>query len=386
MRTDNEGLARLKLSLLAEPGDPRLVRFLADAEPAEVLDAVVRGRAIGGVAPPQSWLERAERLDALVATTLVKAKAAGLRWLCRTDHDWPPQLADLDHLDPLNGSTGAPMGLWLRGRGNLARLVESSVAIVGARDATTYGAEVAADLGADVSDAGMTVVSGAAYGIDACAHRGALAMGKPTIAVLAGGADVDYPRAHTALLARIAADGLVVSEQAPGQIPMKARFLSRNRLIAGLTQGTVVVEAARRSGSLNTLNWADQLGRVTMGVPGPVTSHASVGVHEALRSGKAIVVTNGREVMEAVGVLGVVDATPDRAPESAYDQLPSQARRVLDALPWGVIRSAAEIGVEIGVPASDVDDHLVVLERIRLVNREMCGWSLQRRADLLRGA
>jgi len=382
MRTDNEGLARLKLSLLAEPGDPRLVRFLADAEPAEVLDAVVRGRAIGGVAPPQSWLERAERLDALVATTLVKAKAAGLRWLCRTDHDWPPQLADLDHLDPLNGSTGAPMGLWLRGRGNLARLVESSVAIVGARDATTYGAEVAADLGADVSDAGMTVVSGAAYGIDACAHRGALAMGKPTIAVLAGGADVDYPRAHTALLARIAADGLVVSEQAPGQIPMKARFLSRNRLIAGLTQGTVVVEAARRSGSLNTLNWADQLGRVTMGVPGPVTSQASVGVHEAMRTGKAMLVTSGADIAEALGGLGVADSSPARAAETAYDGMAVAERRTLDAVPWGTPRTTAVIAGELRISDAHAQLQLGRLESLGYVARLPTGWTLLRRADL----
>ena len=382
MRIDKEGFARLQLSLLAEPGDPRLVRFLADAEPAEVLDAVVRGRAIGGVAPPQSWLERAERLDALVATTLVKAKAAGLRWLCRTDHDWPPQLADLDHLDPLNGSTGAPMGLWLRGRGNLARLVESSVAIVGARDATTYGAEVAADLGADVSDAGMTVVSGAAYGIDACAHRGALAMGKPTIAVLAGGADVDYPRAHTALLARIAADGLVVSEQAPGQIPMKARFLSRNRLIAGLTQGTVVVEAARRSGSLNTLNWADQLGRVTMGVPGPVTSQASVGVHEAMRTGKAMLVTSGADIAEALGGLGVADSSPARAAETAYDGMAVAERRTLDAVPWGTPRTTAVIAGELRISDAHAQLQLGRLESLGYVARLPTGWTLLRRADL----
>ena len=121
-----------------------------------------------------------------------------------------------------------------------------------------------------------------------------------------------------------------------------------------------------------------------MGVPGPVTSNASVGVHQALRSGKAIVVTNGAEVLEAVGVLGFIDATPDRAPESAYDRLPGLARRILDALPWGVVRSAAEIGAELGVSMGNVDDQLIGLERVRLVNRETCGWSLQRRADLLR--
>jgi len=374
--------AYLALSLLAEPGDPRLVGFLAVAEPAEFIAAVVRGRSIGGVAPPGSWLERAARIDSLVAMTLVKAKAAGLRWLCRTDPDWPVQLGDLDHLEPLNGATGMPMGLWLRGKGDLACLTESSVAIVGARDATTYGAEIAADLAADVSDVGMTVVSGAAYGIDACAHRGALAMAKPTVAVLAGGADVDYPRAHTALLSRIAAEGLVVSEQAPGQTPMKARFLSRNRLIAGLTQGTVVVEAARRSGSLNTLNWADQLGRVTMAIPGPVTSQASVGVHEAMRTGQAMLVTSGADIAEALGGLGVRDSSPARAPETAYDAMTATERQALDAVPWGTPRATADIAGELRISNAHAQSQLARLQSRGYVARLPTGWILVRRADL----
>ena len=372
----------LALSLLAEPGDPRMVGFLAHAEPAEIIAAVVKGRSIGGVSPPQSWLERAERLDALVASTLVKAKATGLRWLCRTDRDWPAPLNDLDHLEPLNGATGAPLGLWLRGNGNLAQLTALSVAIVGARDATTYGAEVGADLGADVSDAGLTVVSGAAYGIDACAHRGALAMGKPTIAVLAGGSDVNYPRAHTALLARIAEEGLIMSEQAPGQIPLKARFLSRNRLIAGLTQGTVVVEAARRSGSLNTLNWADQLGRVTMGIPGPVTSQASVGVHEAMRTGKAMVVTCGADIVEVLGGFGAADSTPARAPETAYDGMAAVERRTLDSVPWGIPLSTADIAGALRISRAQAQKQLVLLETRGYVARLPTGWTLVRRADL----
>ncbi|MDQ3155868.1 MAG: DNA-processing protein DprA [Actinomycetota bacterium] len=372
----------LALSLLAEPGDPRLVEMLAHVEPAGVIAALAKGRRVGGVAPPKPWLERAERLDALVATTLVKAKAAGLRWLSRADSDWPHQLDDLDHVEPLNGATGAPMGLWLRGKGDLAQLTELSVAIVGARDATTYGAEIAADLAADVSDSGMTVVSGAAYGIDACAHRGALAMGKPTIAVLAGGADVDYPRAHMALLARIAGEGLVVSEQAPGQTPMKARFLSRNRLIAGLTQGTVVVEAARRSGSLNTLNWADQIGRATMAIPGPVTSQASVGAHEAMRTGKAMLVTCGADIVEVLGGFGAAESAPARAAETAYDGMSVGERRALDAVPWGKPRATDDIAGELRISGASVSKQLTRLEALGYVARLPTGWTLLRRADL----
>ena len=381
MSIDTEGLARLQLSMLAEPGDPRLVRLLDDSSAEELVATLTVGHRKD---VPPTWTARAHTLVDQAAVVLERAAGRGLRWISVADKSWPLSVGDLDHVEPINGATGAPLGLWIRGPADLAELCTNAVAIVGARDATTYGCDVASDLASDLADNGVTVVSGAAFGIDVCAHRGAIAMGKPTVAVLAGGADVHYPRAHTSLLERIAADSLVVSEQLPGQAPIKSRFLSRNRLIAAMTAGTVVVEAARRSGSLNTLNWADQLGRVTMGVPGPVTSNASVGVHQALRSGKAIVVTNGREVLEAVGVLGAIDATPDRAPESAYDRLPGLARRIVDALPWGVVRSAAEIGVELGVPIEKVNDQLISLERVRLVNRETCGWSLQRRADLLR--
>lgn len=374
--------ACLSLSVLCDPGDPRLVVMLADAEPSEVLKAVMKGQRVGGTPIPAAWAERAQRLDQLVAGTMLKSKAAGLRWLSRKDSGWPSSLEDLDHVEPLNGATGAPLGLWLRGNGNLASLTESSVAVVGARDATTYGAEIAADLGADLTDAGVTVVSGAAYGIDGCAHRGALSMGKPTIAVLAGGADVDYPRSHSALLSRIAEEGLVVSEQSPGQVPLKARFLSRNRIIAGLTQGTVVVEAARRSGSLNTLNWADQLGRVTMAIPGPVTSQASVGTHEAMRTGKAMLVTSGADVIEAIGGLGAVDSTPARARETAYDGMTTVERQALDAVPWGTPRATADIAGELRLSTPEAQKQLLRLETMGYVARMPSGWILLRRADL----
>lgn len=373
--------ACLALSLVAEPGDPRLVPLLEASDPVAALAELCRepGAHRGH---PAVWSERTRQLDDLIPATLARAKAAGLRWLARTDPGWPERLNDLDHLEPINGVTGAPLGLWLRGSGNLAALTQRAAAIVGARDATTYGAEVAGDLGADLSDCGMTVVSGAAYGIDACAHRGALAMDRPTVAVLAGGADVDYPRSNAALLGRIAATGLVVSEQAPGATPMKGRFLSRNRIIAGLSEGTVVVEAARRSGSLNTLNWADQLGRTTMAVPGPVTSQASVGTHEAMRTGRALLVTCGADVIEALGALGENDSTPPRAPETAYDGLCPTARRVLDALPWAPPRSTADIAGELRIGTAAAEQQLRRLCERGLAAQLPHGWALLRRADL----
>ena len=176
---------------------------------------------------------------------------------------WPQQLADLD--------SGAPTRLWTSGTGHLRLLALRSVAIVGARNATPYGMTVAGAVAAELTAAGWLVVSGAAFGIDAAAHRGALAAGGATIAVMAGGVDVPVPRSHAPLLARINDQGLLVSEYPPGTMPRKHSFLERNRLIAALSRATIVVEAGSRSGSLNTADWAATLGRPVLAVPGPVT-------------------------------------------------------------------------------------------------------------------
>ena len=372
--------ARLALSLVVEPGDARLRDLLLNHEPDRIVVAMRGGAGLPDVRLPEVWLERAAKLDDLVDGALSRAETAGLRWICPGDREWPTQLDDLDHVSPLQASAGAPVGLWARGAGTLAALCDQAVAIVGARDCTTYGAECASELGADLTDAGWTVVSGAAYGIDACAHRGAMSLGRPTVAVLACGADVDYPRSHSALLTRIAEDGLVVSEHAPGDTPHKRRFLSRNRIIAGLAAGTVVVEAAVRSGSLNTLNWADQMGRVTMGVPGPVTSKASGGVHACLREGRAILVTNGAQVIEELSGLGAPPA-PSEVVTTEFDRLPMMMRATLEGLHWSRTRSLLELADEIRLEAREVRDALALLERQGLAARQGAGWILARRAD-----
>ncbi|MCW2840119.1 MAG: dprA [Aeromicrobium sp.] len=371
---------RLALCLLVEPGDPRLPELLAAHEPGRLVSAIRGGRGIPGLTVPQAWGERAHDLDQRLAQCLDRAGRNNLRWIVPGDPEWPARLDDLDHVDPLHGTTGAPLGLWLRGTGDLAELTARSVAIVGARSCTTYGAECASDLGADLTDAGWTVVSGAAYGIDACAHRGALAMAGPTVAVLACGADIDYPRSHSSLLGRIAEEGLVISEQPPGQVPMRPRFLSRNRIIAALSAGTVVVEAAVRSGSLNTLHRADQLGRVTMALPGPVTSVASGGAHAAVRDGRAVLVTNGREVLQELRGLGAEEPVAPVA-LTELDRLPAAARTTLDGLDWLAVRSMAQIARDVGLTAREVRAALALLERRELVARQGEGWVLLRRAD-----
>ncbi|MCL8250190.1 DNA-processing protein DprA [Aeromicrobium fastidiosum] len=378
-------LDRMALSLVVEPGDPRLTTLLAEHEPGRVLAAVRGDRTLPGARVPDAWRERAGDLDLAVETTRARAAASGLRWVCPGDRGWPERLGDLDHVEPLHGSGGSPLGLWLRGRGELDTTTERSVAVVGARDCTTYGAECASDLGADLADDGWTVISGAAYGIDGCAHRGALAMDRPTVAVLACGADVDYPRSHATLLGRIAEDGLVVSEQAPGQTPIRSRFLSRNRIIAALSIGTVVVEAAVRSGSLNTLHWADQLGRVTMALPGPVTSKASGGAHAAVREGRAVLVTSGADVVEEVGGLGA-DESAEVVRQTEFDLLAPAARSTLDGLDWREPLSAAAVAARVRLTEGQVRVSLGDLEGRGLVRREAAGWVLERRADVDRHA
>jgi DNA processing protein len=180
------------------------------------------------------------------------AKAAAARFVVPGDDEWPAGLDDLRHAESIQRRGGEPVGLWLRGPGHLAHLMERSVAIVGSRAATAYGSGIATDLAADLVEQGVTVLSGGAFGIDVAAHRGALAAGGPTVCVLANGVDVAYPPGHASIFESLAMDQLLVSELPPGAHPTRVRFLARNRLIASMSRGTVVVEAALRSGARYT--------------------------------------------------------------------------------------------------------------------------------------
>jgi DNA processing protein len=259
-----------------------------------------------------------------------------------------------------------------------------SVAVVGARACTEYGAHMAATLAAGLAERGWVVVSGGAYGVDGAAHRGALAAGGATVAVLACGVDRPYPRGHTELINRIADQGLVVGELPPGDHPTQSRFVLRNRVIAALTCGTVVVEAAYRSGSLVTARAAQRLGRHTMGVPGPATSGLSSGVHELLR-GEAVLVTDAAEVVELVGDIGEL-APERRGPVLPRDLLEPDARRVLAALPGRRAAAVDEIAREGGTTRDDAIARLYELRALGYVERHGDDWKLTRQAmDSLRG-
>ena len=250
------------------------------------------------VVVPNSADDLLGRVAALDESWMVgRLEAAGCWALCRHDDRYPPGLRD---------AADAPWALI--GRGSRALLCDlepqAAVTIVGSRRATTYGREVARELGREVGAAGLVVVSGLAFGIDACAHRGALDAGRLTIAVLGCGPDRPYPAAHRSLWRQVGETGAVVSELPPGSTPWKWTFPARNRIMAALAGMTVVVEAASRSGSLITADLAAELGRDLGAVPGPVTSRASAGPNELLAGG-ACVVRGGQDVLDAMLGVGV---------------------------------------------------------------------------------
>lgn len=384
--TFEDARARLELSLMTEPGDPRLAAVVEAIGAVQTRHVVLEGHCALGDAG-QRWrarlrehaIGRAEQLLERHPISTSGAERSALRWVCPGTAEWAVQLEDLGHVEPLQRLAGSPLGLWARGPLHLAAVADS-VAIVGARAATSYGTQVAGDLAAHCARHGFTVVSGAAFGIDAAAHRGALAMDGPTVAVLASGADVAYPRAHCAMLDRIADTGLVLSEVAPGSTPTKMRFLARNRLIAALSSGAVIVEAAHRSGALNTLNWAGRLGRVTMGVPGPVTSSSSAGVHQLLREGGSVLVTRGDEVLEAVGTIGRHTAEVRRGPERMLDLLDNDAQAVLEVLQPRAPRGVATVATRAELSVDEALRTLSGLLVSGLAERSDDGWRLTRSA------
>ncbi|MET9294537.1 DNA-processing protein DprA [Streptomyces sp. NPDC003077] len=375
--TEEERRARAALTRVIEPGDETAGRWLREIGPVALLDALTGTAA----APPGSGARklaglrlRAAGVDG--AADLATVDALGGRFVCPGDEEWPGQLDGL--------GDGRPIGLWVRGQAHLRLWALRSVAVVGARACTDYGAHVATGLGAGLADLGWTVVSGAAAGIDGAAHRGALAAEGATVGVLACGVDQPYPRAHTQLIARMAEQGLVLAELPPGGHPTRSRFVLRNRVIAALTRGTVVVEAELRSGSLVTARRAMELGRHTMGVPGPVTSGLSEGVHQLLRGG-GVVVTDAAEVVELVGDIGEL-APERRIPVLARDLLDPVAARVLDALPARGVADARWVAREAGAGGDVTRSKLVELQSLGFVQRRGAGWELTRPVEAPAGS
>lgn len=266
-----------------------------------------------------------------------------------------------------------PVALWVRGEMPVSELDDSGVAIVGTRAASGYGEHVTAEIAGDLAVDGYTVVSGAAYGIDGCAHRAALGQGGKTVAVLACGLDRVYPAGHDKLLQAIARQGAVISEYPPGTAPAKFRFLARNRLVAALTDATLIVEAGWRSGARNTANWAEALGRPVLAVPGPVTAATSAGCHRMIKEGVATLVTNAADVMEAAGPIGTLALEPT-VPVRPTDKLTPAQLRVYDGFPASGAVGVAELSRASGLALPLVMGALSVLEMEGLVRANGTGW------------
>lgn len=384
-----EAAARVAWSVVVEPGDAvagALVqglgaeRALASARAAEddgplALVAECADAGVPGAEDPvaflgtvrsalERWGPRLARCD--VSAVVAAAVTTGARLLVPGSAAWP---AGVDDLGP-----HAPVVLWTRS-GRAAP--GPALAVVGSRANTVAGAEATAEITSAAADAGCTIVSGGAYGIDATAHRVAVAAGTPTTAVLAGGIDQLYPAGNVELLRNVARQGALLAESPPGTRPTRWRFLARNRLIAALGSATVVVEAGARSGALNTAHHAAQLGRPVFAVPGAFSSPASVGCHRLVVEGRAQLVVRPRDPVDAVvgprrprGGRHVLHADEPLAPGREDPEV----LRVLDALGRRAL-GEQELAVRSGMSFAEVADALALAELQGLVVHGVGGWT-----------
>lgn len=375
--------ARAALTWLAEPGNRAVWTLVEQTGATTALERLLSGdvadRRLRAAVSARAAAGDARRMAEIA---MRRAERLGARFVVPSDEEWPRRVTDLATLEMETGGrmdcdTRPPLGFWVRGAWPLGETLERSVAIVGARAATGYGTHVAGELASALARTGWTVLSGGAFGIDAAAHRGALAAGGRTVAVLACGIDRPYPAGNTALFDRIADSGLLVSEWPIGSEPLRHRFLIRNRVIAAATAGTVVVEAAARSGATQTMSRVLALNRPAMVVPGPVTSAMSVGCHEILRNNpSARVVTNSAEVLDEVGMIGEYLAETPRGPDRPHDHLDEEAALVLEALPPNGSVTAERIAAEARLNLRTVLRRLSLLEMAGLVVRTGDGVAL----------
>lgn len=285
---ENDRDAYFTLAHLCEPADEIVNRALTKHRPTSVIEMLLSGR----IKP----MSRPRIHGAFTEFSLDKeqdfALAIGARFITRGETGWPQQLECL--------AEESPWVLWSLGSADFRILSLKSLAIVGARACTPYGRDIAISWSGELSESGLTVVSGGAIGIDVSAHQGALQVGAPTLCVLAGGVHSRYPASNEHVFAKIMDCGAIVSESPPRQEPRRQRFLTRNRIIAALTLGTLVIEASNRSGTESTAHRAHQMNRTVMGVPGSVQSSQSVGVHSLISQEVASLVASPADVLRVM--------------------------------------------------------------------------------------
>nr|WP_228282284.1 DNA-processing protein DprA [Brevibacterium atlanticum] len=384
---------------IGEPGDGLLRRLVDDIGPVAALaiitavaggqsspDEAVAGLASNGTDAAEGgaaahgqlagaidrWAVRVEDEDG--GGDLDKIARLGGRLVIPGDAEWPSMLNDL--------GSAAPLGLWVRGAAELGAALARAVAVVGARAASSYGTKCASDLAWDLASRGITVVSGGAFGIDAAAHRAAIAREAPTVAFMAGGVDRFYPAANADLFEQILATGAIVSETAPGMTPMRHRFLLRNRLIAASAQVIVVVEAGWRSGALNTARHALELSRQVAAFPGSVYSASSTGAHRLVREHEAELVTCCDDVMALIDedaptlfdTSGTGDGHEVLVGHDPVDELDEREKICLNALSATKALDAGTTAVRAGLTIADALSALSALDLAGLAERRDSGW------------
>ncbi len=352
------GAARALAIELEEPNASRLSSLLVKAG-LDHEDQKVFGRLEVNLRDARDrW--RSRKSLALVLESLERIRALEGSVLTPASLLWPQQLGDLGR--------HAPHALWIRGRPEVIETSQRSVAIVGSRDATSYGELVTSELVGPLVAKNFTVISGGAFGIDGMAHRSVLALGGKTIAVMAGGLDRLYPSGHIPMLQNMIKSGAVISELPPGMAPTKWRFLQRNRIIAALSQATVVVEANWQSGAMNTVKHAEELGRPVGAVPGQVTSPKSAGCHKLIREQRATLIADSADLFELLNESGTT-----RSQDLQLPGLGALETRALDAIGFSVLGLDA-ICADSGLTKDEARIALGSLELESLVSRNSDGW------------
>lgn len=372
---------------IGEPGDGLLKGLVDEVGPITVLElitAVATGRtsaaeAVAALSPIVAAVAGSGQLgeafdrwavrgtDAQGHRDLDSVDRLGGRLVVPSDEEWPPVLSDL--------GLASPLGLWVRGPVRLDEALHRSVAVVGARAASNYGTKCASDLAWELAARQITVVSGGAFGIDAAAHRAAIAREGTTIAFMAGGVDRFYPAANTELFKQMLDSGAIVSETAPGMTPMRHRFLLRNRLIAASSQVTVIVEAGWRSGALNTARHALELSREVAAFPGSVYSASSTGTHRLIRLHEAGLVTSCNDVVELMDneelALFDVSSPPSHDP---VDDLAEREKICVNALSTTKALDVGTLAARAGLTLPNTLSALATLELAGLSARRDSGW------------
>lgn len=370
IRKLNESDCRLVISWISDHLDLHLARTIQARGSKVALESIT----LNSAARP-SERRRISRLNQLNSINEIKEQLAvkQIEYLTPDSEFWPEQLNDLE--------VATPIGLFVKGE--KLTLKDQSVAIVGTRNATSYGARITQELAFELANFGYTIVSGGALGIDVIAHHSTLLAKGTTICVQANGLDNFYPKANQDLINRIIDNGAVVSEYPPGRPPGKSQFLERNRIIAALAGGVVVVEAPKISGSLSTANHASKISRMVMAFPGEISSDNSTGTNELIKTKQAEIITSHLDVIELLAPLGQLPPEQiEIANLSTFDRLTDNAKLVFETLPLRGGFEIQEIVNRSGLDRVEVIAALSELEIFSAARKATSGWVMDASANI----